>query len=930
METPPLHMGDGLSQNKSEKRYTAPIFSAFDEEEDEEVDDFSSGFNGDATDPPIEPTSTFEMEEMLMWVAQHQHLHTQADCDVSCTAMTGTDHLAASNAQAALRRDGDEEEGNKEFDPICIPPPDPLLSHSRWRSVLHNRYSDPHTLYDLKTVEFFERLRDVVVVHHTCSKAATVSSLHNAVYKVSAFLHSDALLLGLEYLIGGGLFFTHADSEKAKPLALPYRAIVSLQEVLLEVLIRHIWVRSIELSTKHVVRVNQLLLVALHGAEICRDESRPSFQSLLVFSCSFWICYLHRQSLRRNQNMKSLSEMINNTLLVSLFPFFLVKEGNAVPSFVTRKEGGGLLSFDQVETRVLSHLLARYITSKDEDLVSEATRDITYYVQHCITHCWERLLPNVRAAALVWLVKQKSKQSTQVGKPLPRYLDSLLACSPYSPREAFRVLRRDTIKSNGFAIVKLEKMLLRDLSGLEVSSGVRAISEAAEVSAVAITERVPQPVMKGNVHLKNGGEERSDCSPMYVDDADEDATLEKKILLELRALLNTSGEAHLQCLDRVHRLLPLHRYPSVFASWICTHYHGLCSPLVFHILYREWPRVTALHYSKVNNDNKRDSSDAEHRHCMYSQRRMLGALWLLFRHVNILDVTRAMFSLLPSLTDLARMRRHECPLAPPSIVASVLRCVVGHTPTPLVRLVMEQLVEERELAVLPLHPYVLHFLVRLLEKISSSCGPLLRTGELGKRRGGRLVCSNGAQEIKAEVCRLLQHHSQRMNVSPISLFRRVENKSGRHSDITRNSKQQQGDGGDEAANYSLIPWWWRSEEYNALWNKVQRLSLPMCSVNPVPLQRHGSPYTSTQEGSESVSGSLSSVGLHEQDGGEEKGEMVQPQRVALDRLHHIITDLDEDLRLMTLMASMQKKFLRLGVKRKDDVRRSEIISDFDA
>lgn len=138
-------------------------------------------------------------------------------------------------------------------------------------------------------------------------------------------------------------------------------------------------------------------------------------------------------------------------------------------------------------------------------------------------------------------------------------------------------------------------------------------------------------------------------------------------------------------------------------------------------------------------------------------RSVLSALWLLLRRVNILEVSRDILWLLPVLSGGSYMEKyaascltsvakgqyppcawdaadsekmghqsstpnmnssfHPLQVLPPVEVLAVIRCVVSHIPPSLVHLVLQQVVEMREMAALPLHPYVLHFLVALVKTL---------------------------------------------------------------------------------------------------------------------------------------------------------------------------------------------------------------------
>eukprot|EP00796_Vickermania_ingenoplastis_P007377 gene7377-5192_t len=739
------------------------------------------------------------------------------------------------------------------IDRCSAPQPNSLLASPRWQSTMHNRFTDPHPLYSRYVTDYYQVLRDFL--------ASSADPMRQTLAQASAaYLHADATLMLLEFvaseamsvsscagrdsaavsrrvesdathvLLGEAFKGLHAsqDGDRALPWAV----------LMVDVLARQLWDRAVELSSKHVVKATSLLYLLRSRLPV------SSSTVLLVQATALWVCYINRHGLRRIQNVKCFTVVLEGSLLSTT---------RAPPQHRSWEHGDASLRVaaewvDSLERRTLSHLLMRYITSKDADLQTETARDPAQAVQLCLTHCWSRLQPNVRIAALFWLQKQKQKQQPASSSTtrLPGFLETVLAQSGRSAKDVFQRLTQVVQETAGFCDMEADRACLRHLS-------CRGGASCAGPSGFPAIQAALGP-------LKEYDQEEAAIGAAF------------------EALGSQRGEAFLGAIHDLHQRLPQLPHPSVWAAAVGANFPILSGSLVAHILYREWPRLAAAH--PVRSEDEGPSIVP----VSASERHMLGALWGLLRHVNILDVTRMVLLLLPTLggpcvggratmaSSVSNVPQNdESAASSPTrdvhcqedlvfrgvlpVVAAVMRCVVAYTPVPLVRLVFQQVVEGRELAALPLHPYVLEFLLRLLRR-SLTAAP--------------------SNEVQQEVAQLAQQFHEWV----AALCPEVP-----MSCSTEMRRQQQ--------------WmqWWAGGQYAALWSQLQELA-----------EQHHDAAGLAGETDAVVARSVSSC----------------------DTIHGIMTDLDKELRVITIMATLQARILRLRGGQKDLVRAAEDLDDADS
>lgn len=1057
--------------------------------------------------------------------------------------------------------------------PRLTPYPDTLLCFPRWKKVLHNRFSDEDPRYFSAAVSFYRAVESFVVIginnryadplleredrgddNETSIDTSFFLHEREKLYDLTAALHSDAILFLLEYSVACGQGHKH----NFPPLPGLYHLNPHhVHEVLLlDVLSVHLMERVVELSSKHVVKMISLLSVLIHTT-VARGAQRegsmgelkrwhkhndvtargiPYFLSSNVlcetlYATMLVVCYAHRQSLRRVQNVKCLFSLVQSSLLFS-YGGMSLSQRDKPPQNLESSRGDGKVkenegSVDEfihsLERQTLSHLLMRYITSKDSDNMTETSRDITQLVQFCITHRWEGFLPEVRSAALVWLYKHKQQQQleekrnpaagvsssvhynshsshrssaisnansnsvTSISSRLPGFLEEMMP-EDY-PKEVFQRLSRTVLESNGYAMEEMDRHLLRMVYGSVYPSVHRK-----PLRRLSWMFWLPSSSLNYGGQIDRGVS--AAVSHSYPAEDDELTSLENEIHATLKQLLTERGERHLHYISRFHRLVARHPQPSEFAEVVCTSYPTLCTTLVAHVLYREWPDIVfkaACQDGGGTNPSisrERYSMDRQLRHGAASQdkdyyalmaRHMLRGLWMLLRRVHILDVTRHLLLLLPALGRQAQGSHTRCkpsahvegyvrsvsqnlnsaealqnleiksvatttslqhdavPPPPPPIISAVLRCVVAHTPAPLVRLVIQQAVEERELSGLPMHPYVLHFLDRLLSRCplpplkSSSLHPhpalddnkkqkaISKKGNRDSATRSRDTSDTSPRDIfegiHADVKKLCHEFIQwRVEQGSVCLRRNTEplcvaNEQEKSTAAVDNAEVEPKKGGrseevhnNEGVPFDLLPTvqWWAVERgedlyalreercnfkngpqgkststavvetYNVLWKQLassarvsvswqqtvqfhektplhpkgvdchhQRTAKELMGdtgMSPVcPLGDEVIPSLSamTSSGSATASGS-GTIGDYRQrmgsqspspcmSTGEEDKCRGSRSGLFLDCMQDLMEDPEEEVRLLTIMATMQKKVLLVGAKQRALLKETEML-----
>lgn len=543
------------------------------------------------------------------------------------------------------------------------------------------------------------------------------------------------------------------------------------------------------------------------------------------------------------------------------------KDGGRREGKISSRQGDGLSSVSHASTvmeaasplsHALSHLLFRCITSKEEDSVADtiSAHAITYLPQAVLTHGWRVLFPIVRSAALLWVQKHKVRQklSSPSGgggggasplflSALPPFLDRVRPSQP--PREIFSRLTRAVQESQHWCGVEWDRAFLRCLHGATRSHHAVRHSHDPSVPSrreekeggggggrrpfgIALYSHGFLPCQTRAVSLPSV---EAPPPPHLSSSSSWSAMTENRIRSALERLLVLRGEDFLCQLSFLQeKLLPLHPYPSLFATTARDHPSlPLSTVLVHHMLFREWPRVVSAprRASLAEEEEEMEkptlvcpttlappssssssldvgapvtsfSSPLSVSHAIplpgecHTQRLVRG-LWLLLRRVNVLEATRDVLWMLPALArveveveekeeeERKGEKEEEGPMAstaslldatpsssfpileeeakvgtppppPPSAlpfrdgnapsssfvipveVMAVIRCVVAHIPPSLVRVVLQQVIDTRAMAALPIHPFVLHFLVVLLRGHHRRSVSTLDSGVDGGRR----------------------------------------------------------------------------------------------------------------------------------------------------------------------------------------------------
>lgn len=614
-------------------------------------------YQGDLDQPAV--SASFELEEGL-WLA------TQSpSASLSTVAPTATSSVLS----------GQQTNGMDEV-PSGSPPLEPsldvpdMLRRSRWTQSSHHRLCTIHPQYCREGWKFFHKVIDCLLV-------CTSSRQSHLAYTLTCSLHSDAILLMLECCLHTAVSYA------------------SCFHLMVKVLLQHLLHRCAEFASKHVVHslalLHSLLPLCEHNLTGVASHNSHSLSRMEIYTTSLYCLYLHRASLRRSQNAKCLAWIAQMSLLVPRGPPFahLLQDGFGRSTELEET------TFHHLERSVFTHLLMRYVTTKDKDIVNEYDRDYVRLAQLCVTHCWHRISPCVNTAALLWIQKHKRSASGSSQKSLKsssqaastsssttdavfRATESLLPPS-VSPKSTFLEVTRITQETGGFGNQAIDRALL---------------------NAVRCSRSYPEEKQVPSVS-RRGVETDS------TDSEDENSITESL----LQRLAGSSGKQLLRHVEDVHWLVSTRKAPSSVTTVIVKAYPSLASSMIMQLLYREWPAIV-FQLPLSNSSLTRPSSEG--------LRVILSSLWIGLRHVNVLEVTRALLNILPSLsTAFSAIQLNQeaayCRMCPVNISA-VIRCVTSHIPLPLVRLVLQQILEERELTGLPLHPAVLILIKRLLDK----------------------------------------------------------------------------------------------------------------------------------------------------------------------------------------------------------------------